>query len=249
MLDLGLLITGVMIWVGLAAAARWAPVDHYQRAEVLDSLYWPLIAGVLSGRLFAAALDDPASLTSIRALLVVRGGVEFWAGVAVLLATLSWTTRRRHRRQWAHAVAELAAFALWTYAIYEAGCVYRDGCYGPASPIGLVPDGLQERQVPVGIVVAVAVGLLGILVWHLSNAPPAQRVLLAIGGVAATRAVASVWLPRLGDGLTRQHVESIGVGLIAAAALVWSLARPRDSRLASESPPAEPRGPGYDTAS
>ncbi len=221
MLDLGLLVTGLVIWVGLFAASRWAPTAQYERTELLDGLYGPLIAAILLGRLTAAALDDPAALGSIRALLVVRGGVEFWAGVAVLLAMLWRASRRRHGRNWPVAMAEVAPFVLWTYAIYEATCVLRDGCYGPTSAVGLVPDGLRERHFPVGLAVGAAVGLLGILIRHLWATPPGEKLLLAVGGVATTRAVASVWLPRLGDGLTRQHTESVVVAVLALTSFGW----------------------------
>ena len=234
MLDLGLIITGGMIWAGLSAAARWAPVAHHPRAEIMESLYWPLLAGLLASRVSAVALDDPASLTSIRALLVVRGGVEFWAGVAVFAAVLFNSTRRRHRQDWGTAVAELAPFAMWVYAAYEASCIYRDGCYGPSSSVGLVPHGLDDRQVPVGLLVGVAVVGLGILVRHLRGASPAQRLLLGLAGVAVTRSVASVWLPRLGDGPTRQHLESIAVAVAAIAMLVVLRLGPEPVRRAAE---------------
>lgn len=218
MLDLGLLVTGVVIWVGLFAAVRWAPTVHYERTELLDGLYGPALAAVLVGRLTAAALDDPASLGSIRALLVVRGGVEFWAGAAMLFAMLWRSSRRRHGRNWPVALAELAPFVLWGYAIYEATCILRDGCYGPTSTVGFVPDGLSQRHFPIGLALGAAVALLGLTIRHLWATPPREKLLLAVGGVATARAVASVWLPRLGDGLTRQHTESV---VVAALALVW----------------------------
>ena len=231
MLDLGLLATGVVIWVGLFAAARWAPTAHHERTDLLDGLYGPAIAGVLVGRLAAAALDDPASLGSVRALLVVRGGVEFWAGAAVFLALLWRSTRGRHGRHWPVALAELAPFVLWGYAIYEAACILRDGCFGPVSAVGLVPEGLRQRQLPIGLAVGAVVTLLGIVIRHLWATPAREKVLLAVGVVATTRAVASVWLPHLGDGLTRQHIQSIVVGLVSFAALGWLRWHRRSRRL------------------
>src|SRR3546814_7909727 len=73
-------------------------------------------------------LDDPESLGSIRALLVVRSGVEFWAGLAVFFVLLRRSVVRQHRRRGHEALAELAPFALWGYALYEATCGLRDGC-------------------------------------------------------------------------------------------------------------------------
>lgn len=244
MLDLGLLVTGLMIWVGLLAAARWAPVAHYERNEVLDVLYGPVVAAVLVARLTAAALDDPASLGSIRALLVVRGGVEFWAGTPVLLALLWRAARRRHGRNWPVALVELAPFVLWAYAIYEATCVVRDGCYGPPSAVGFVPEGLSERHFPIGLAVGAAVALIGITIRHLWATPPGEKLLLTIGGVATIRAVASVWLPRLGDGLTRQHTQSIVVAalaLVSVGCLRWRR-RPRPLEPGTTIPTPRPSG-------
>ena len=45
-------------------------------------------------------------------------------------------------------------------------------------------------------------------------------VLLLLYSVGLARSVASVWLPRLGDGLTRPHRESIAVTAVAAVALI-----------------------------
>src|SRR3546814_14053943 len=143
MLDLGLLGTMVVLWAGLAAAARWLPITSYERADVLDQLYAPALAGLVAGRLTAVLLDDPESLGSIRALLVVRSGVEFWAGVAVFLALLRRSVVRPHRRRGHEALAELAPLALWGYALYAAPCGLRAGCYGPVTPPALPPHGLR----------------------------------------------------------------------------------------------------------
>src|SRR3546814_21125666 len=64
--------------------------------------------------------------------------------------------------------------------------------------------------------VGVAVAALALGVRHLRAAPAGDRLLLAVAGLAAIRAVAAVWLPHLGAGLTRQHEQSVAV---AAAAL------------------------------
>src|SRR3546814_14572986 len=86
MLDLGLLVTMVVLLAGLAAAARWLPITSYERADVLDQLYGPALAGLFVGRLTAVLLSHPEPLGSIRALHVVRSGVDFWAGVASCLS-------------------------------------------------------------------------------------------------------------------------------------------------------------------
>lgn len=239
MLDTGLLLTGVLVWLVIASAARWAPLPVFDRTEILDRLVVPCLLGLLGGRLVAVILDDPASLGSLRSFLVIRGGVEFWPGVVVAVAALVWALRRQRRPIWL-AIAELCPFLLWGYATYEAGCIVREGCYGPVSSIGLVPDGLRSRMFPVGLVVAVVVFGGGLAVHRLRSWTPRARVLLALGAVAAARSVASIWLPRLGNGPTRQHVESVAVVVaVAAAAIVAAAARrkPRHAPLGSTSVP------------
>lgn len=227
MLDFGLLTSAITIVAVVGVAARWAPTPGLGGRSVTDWLDGPVIVGVLAGRLVAAGLDDPASLRSVRALLVLRGGVEFWPGVVVSLGVLAWGIRRRREEPAALTLAELVPFLLWGYATWEATCVLRDGCYGPASSVGFVPDGLETRQFPVALIVAIAVAALGVAVRQLWGWSPWAKLAAAAAGVAGARSVASVWLPRLSDDLTRQHVQSLavlgGCGLLVtvAAARAW----------------------------
>lgn len=247
MLDVGLLVSGVAIFVVLSVAPRWAAPSILEPAAVLDRLLAPALAGLVAARVTAAALDDPTSLQSVRALLVIRGGVEFWAGVAVTVSVFAWTVRRDRMRP-SLALADVAPFALWGYATYEAMCVFRDGCYGPASSIGLVPDGLQTRMFPVGLATAASVTLLGFAVRNLWAWSPTAKMLLAVGGLAATRAVASFWLPHLGDGPTRQHVESIAVtAAVTAIALGRTLRAVRRENAALRTPVSSD-SPGIENA-
>jgi hypothetical protein len=239
MLDAGLLATGLAVWLVVNLATRWAPVAGRERRDVVDRLYAPVIVGVLAGRAFAAVLDDPASLRSIRAFLVVRGGVGFWPGVAVAVGLLAMGARRRRERA-TEVVADLTPFLLWGYTVYEAACVVRDGCYGPESPVGLTPPGLSTTIVPIGLVVAAAVVTLGFAVRHFGGWSAERRILLAVGGVALVRSVASIWLPRLGDGLTRQHRESL---VVFGIALVVVLAGHLTARWRSDEAVAAPVAP------
>ena len=50
--------------------------------------------------------------------------------------------------------------------------------------------------------------------------PDAEVFVMAVLMVALVRSVASIWLPHVGIGLTRQHKTSIIVGLIALIAVV-----------------------------
>lgn len=219
MLDIGLLASGIAIVAVVWAAGRWTAPGLFERNEVIDRLTTPLLAGVPAGRLAAVLLDDPASLGSVRVLLVMRGGVEFWPGVAAAGLALVIGLRRSRCPQPALYAAALVPYLLWIYATYEVTCLLRDGCYGPAGPMGLVPDGLSARQFPVGVAAGLAVGVLGLVVhrpWALS---PVTKIAVAVGGVAAIWAVASIWLPRLDGGLTRQHLQLFAVAIAVAAGL------------------------------
>src|SRR3546814_1865250 len=138
------------------------------------------------------------------------------------LPILSWSLRRG-RRDVVLGLAELAPFLLWAYAAYEASCVLRDGCYGPVSAFGLIPDGLQTRQLPIGLLVALAATALAFALRQLWSLTPGGKVLLAVGGLALIRSVAAFWLPRIGSGLTRSHVESLTITaavVVAAGAML-----------------------------
>ncbi|MEJ7846348.1 MAG: hypothetical protein WKF93_11955, partial [Acidimicrobiales bacterium] len=132
---------------------------------------------------------------------------------------------------------------LWGYGTYEFTCFLRDGCFGPSSPIGLVPAGLGTPQFPVGIVVGLLVVLLGVAVRHLWSVSPVRKLLVAVGGVALVRSIAAVWLPRLGTAPTRPHVESVVVLAVTAAAgaALWVRGRTSTNDLAWEGP-----GPSVD---
>ena len=240
MLDLGLIATGLVMWAVLATSVRWAPTSSLRRDEIVDRLYVPALAGLLAGRIVAVILDDPTSLRSIRALLVIRGGVEFWPALAAALAVVAWSLRRE-RRDVLPCLADLAPFLLWTYAAYEASCVLRDGCYGPVSALGLIPDGLHTRQLPIGLLVAAAATALAFALRQLWSLMPGEKVLLAVGGLALIRSVAAFWLPRLGAGLTRPHVESLAIAS-AVAVIAGAVALRRSFRRTIPTVTSDPPG-------
>ncbi|MEP7054247.1 MAG: prolipoprotein diacylglyceryl transferase family protein [Actinomycetota bacterium] len=216
MRDTGLLVSAALMWLVVAGAARWAPITVAQPRDVVDRLTVACFAGLVLGRLAAVLLDDRTSLRSWRSFLVIRGGVEFWPGVVAAFLVLVWQARRE-RTDVLSAVAQFAPFLLWGYSAFEASCLFRGGCFGPPSPLGLVPDGLRTRMFPVGLVVALVVGVLGYVVRQFP-ATDTDKLLVALGGVATARSVASVWLPRLGVGPTRQHLESVTVALFVVGA-------------------------------
>lgn len=56
--------------------------------------------------------------------------------------------------------------------------------------------------------------------WHRRGMPDAEVVVVALLSIAIIRSIASIWLPHIGNGLTRQHRTSIAVGIIAVIAFV-----------------------------
>lgn len=222
MIDWGLLLSFVaMLAVPAAVARLWTPTS-LMGASLLEVATAPLVAGLLIGRAWAMALDNPSGLTRLGDVLVIRSGVELWPGVFAGIAVAAWRAGREHvpplRR-----LADLAPFGLLAYAAYEGACLLRDGCYGPPSIVGLVPSGLSTRMFPIGIAVALGVVALAFAVRRIP-AEPQVTVLLVLAGVAAVRSLASIWLPRLGAAPTRQHLSSLVVLAAASAGLVASVA-------------------------
>lgn len=220
MIDVGLLATIVIVLIVPSVFVRPWP-SSAAASGVIDVSIGALFFGLAVGRLTAVALDDPGSLTSLSDLMIIRSGVEFWPGVAAGLAWLAFGARRDGiaplRR-----VAAITAPALVAWACYEATCVLRDGCPGPLSTVGLRPDGLVERMFPIGLVVAASAGAAAMVGrrWHRRGMPDVEVIVTALFSIAVVRSVASIWLPHIGNGLTRQHRTSIAVGIIAVIALV-----------------------------
>ena len=220
MRDYGLLASIAAVLAAPALLVRpWPEPEADWR--LLDRVGGSLAIGLVVGRLLALALDDPSSLTSLADLLVIRSGVEFWPGLAAGIAWLAWTERRADRQPLT-LLARVASAGLVGWAAYEAACLVRDGCPGPISRVGLRPEGLVQREFPVALVIAAAAVLAG---WLLDRArrhglADADAVVLAIGAVALVRSIASVWLPHVGSGLTRQHLTSLVVLAGSVVALV-----------------------------
>lgn len=211
MIDTGLLASiAITLAIPALFVRPWPP--EAIEAGLLDASLGALAVGVLVGRLTSLGLDDATSLTSLSDVLIIRGGVEFWAGAFAGLAWLAF---------WAHQsptsallrIAALAPPALVAWAFYEATCLIRDGCPGPASALGLRPAGSSTRTFPIGIAVGlVAMGAAYALDrFHRRGLSNSHVALLAITVVASIRSVASIWLPHIGDDLTRQHKESLVV--------------------------------------
>lgn len=189
--------------------------------RLLDETGGALLIGLVVGRLTSVAIDDPRSLTSLSDLLIIRSGVEFWPAVAAACGSLWLSARRRHQNPWS-LLALVASAGMMAWATYEATCLVRDGCPGPVTAFGLRPRGLSRRQFPVGLVVAAA-GVAAARVLERARRTglsDVDAVLVALLSIASIRAVASVWLPTVGDSLSRQHVTSITVVGLSSLALI-----------------------------
>ena len=218
-MDVGLIIS---LAVALAAAEALALVCRPATtpAGPTDVAVWAGLVGVAVARVTALALDDPGSLGALRDLTALRGGVEFWPGLAAGIVVLAVAAVRQgvsiERR-----LADLAPYGLMAVAGYQATCFVREGCFGPAVPFGISPGTGHEPVLPVEVVGAVTlVALAAALVRRGSRPSPMLVVALALWGLAVQRAVVSFWLPVVGEGLSRAHRESIAVTVLGAIALI-----------------------------
>jgi len=217
--DYGLLLSMLVAFAVPSLLARLWPLRTFDLpAGFLDAALMPTAAGLAVGRLTAIALDDPRSIGRVADILVVRSGVEFWPGVIAAVVTASWSARRAGTAPLAR-LADIAPLGMLGYAGYEVTCLVRDGCYGPHSGFGLVPDGLLSRMLPVGVLIAAVIAASAVIVRQaqLRGSSPVLVVLTGIAVISTTRAVGSFWLPKVGDGLTRQHLSSI---IVSAASIV-----------------------------
>ncbi len=218
MIDRGLLATVAIIVGVITLLDRRLRRRGEAKEPILAMASGPLMAGLAAARLAAVALDDPATLSRPFDLLLIRGGMEYWAGIAGAAAMVWFACRREQTSAWQR-LADLAPFALWAYAAFEATCVVRDGCFGPSSPVGLRPGGLGEPQLPTGLLVGMAVAGVATVLWReLPRLSATVVVAAGVVAVAGARSVSGFALPKVTAGLTRPHRESLAV--LTAAALV-----------------------------
>ena len=137
MIDYGLLIS-VIIAFGLPSliGTWWTVTGRDGPVGFLDVAVGPAFAGLAVGRLTTLALDDPSSIGSLSDMLIIRSGVEFWTGVAAAIAAVLVSANLGLVSP-SNRLAELTPLAMLGYAGYEAACIFRDGCFGPSSAIGL----------------------------------------------------------------------------------------------------------------
>ena len=229
MIDYGLAVS-MIIAFGLPAIAGswWTISGRDSKVAFVDVALGPAFIGLLVGRLTTLALDDPSSMGSVADMVIIRSGVEFWPGVAATTAAVLGSAKFE-RVPPTKRMAELAPLAMLGYAGYEAACIFRDGCFGPASAIGLRPPGLATTMIPVGWIMAVAVGLAAVGVRRLVSRGQSSLVvaLVAAAAVSSVRAIGSIWLPHVGDGPTRQHLTSLAVAVVSLVALAATVGMKR----------------------
>lgn len=219
-IDTGLLISVVAL---VAIPVVWSRLGgiRIDGERLTDAAIAPLVSGLLAARVATLLLDDPAALRSFKDASVIRGGVDFWPGIIVAALVTAWGAHRSGKDPVAR-LAALAPFALVAYAVFEATCIIREGCFGPRTPFGFRPVGLQSTMFPLGLAVALVVVATAIVI-HRSDWSSGFRVGLAVAVVSSLRAVVSFWLPKIGDGLTRAHQWSLVVAVISATfvAVLW----------------------------
>lgn len=237
MIDYGLLLSVLLAFSVPTLATRWWPLSidvgpEPEAPSFLDVALWPAAVGVLVGRMTTLALDDPSSMTRFADVIIVRSGVEFWPGVLAASMTVAWSASRSSGSPLA-TLAGIAPLAVLGYAAYEAACLFRDGCFGPSSRIGLQPAGVASPMLPIGMFMAGALVAVAAVVRLTVDrkVPSAIVILLAVLGVATVRSVASFWLPHVGTTPTRQHVLSIAVVIVSASWLSGSLWQRHRARL------------------
>ncbi len=226
MIDFGLLLSVILAFgVPSLLAQRW-PINSFgsdgsgQHITFIDAVLASGAAAVVVGRMATLILDDPSAIGKIHDMLIIRSGVEFWPGVA---AAAAWSAFGAQRAGVGPLIrmSALLPLSMIGYAVYESSCVFRSGCGGPVSGMGLRPDGIGDRIFPVGIVMGLAI-VLGAMMLHRStqsNISPAVLVSSGILVVAGVRSIGSFWLPKLGDTLTRQHKTSLVVAVLAVVLL------------------------------
>jgi hypothetical protein len=220
-IDYGLLMSMIVGFGVPTLLINWWPLSTYDEpVGFLDVSLGPAFAGLAVGRLTALALDDPSSIGSITDMLIIRSGVEFWPGVAAAIGLLVWSAFRAGVPVLAR-LADLTPLAMVGYAGYEASCIFRDGCFGPETSFGLRPPGLSTTMLPIGILMALGVLAAAFGIREMRRRDVGNLLVLLSAGiaVASVRAVGSIWLPHVGDGLTRQHLTSIAVAAAAAIGL------------------------------
>lgn len=226
MIDLGLVWTFVAMGAVVWAFGRIAEPVTLERGSLVDAMWMPLLVGATVARFVYLLLAGALVSTGIGGFLLVRNGVSFWPGLIAACAVVIAAARREGVDPWTRG-ADLAPVALAGYGTFDATCILRDGCYGPATVVGLTPSGLSQPQLPVGIVAVTS----ALVLERRSTLRPRTVALAALGAVAGFRWLTWFVLPRApGTGAAVQWANTIvlaGIGLVGA---VKALRRPVSNR-------------------
>lgn len=229
MIDYGLLMSIILALAAPSVVMRYRQPSTYNTSvSTTDVMLIPGLVGVLVGRLATLSIDDPRAIGKLSDMLVVRSGVEFWPAVAAAVGVVAWTGYRDQVSPLAR-VADLTPYAIVGYGAYEVACIFRDGCFGPASPLGLKPDGSSTTMLPIGVLMGLgALVIAGFVIRQAQKDwPPSAIAAAAVTLVGTVRSLGSIWLPRVGGELTRQHRTSIVITVVAGLATAAELVRSR----------------------
>ncbi len=229
MIDYGLLMSIILALAAPSIVMRLRQPNTYELSvSAFDVMVVPGFVGVVVGRLATLGIDDPRAIGKLSDMLVIRSGVEFWPAVAAAAGVVAWTGYRDHVSPAARVTA-IVPYALVGYGAYEAACIFRDGCFGPVSPFGLKPDGASITMLPIGLLMGLgAVGAAVFVVREGRKAwPPGAIIAASVTLVGIIRSLGSIWLPKVGGELTRQHRTSIAITVLAGLATAAELMRSR----------------------
>lgn len=222
-MDYRLLLTVALTIVVTSLIARWWWPEGFDEegSKLADYATIPVVCGFVAARLSTVLLDHPAGIVSLKEVMIIRGGSDFWIGVAVGVAAIGLTVRDTYAI--APRLAMIAPFGLIAYGLYHAGCVIQDGCPGPPSAIGLAQNGIDQRVFPVGLVGAAAAVLSGL--WFMRR-PQSRSPLISSAVMLATlvaiRALVSLFTPSLVPFPSRDQVLSIIALLVAGGLVVFA---------------------------
>ncbi len=222
-MDYRLALTVLIAVVGTGLIARWWWPDGFddKGSTLGDYATIPVVCGVVAARVSTVLLDHPAGIASLREVMIIRGGSDFWIGVAAGVAAIGLTVKNTYAIT--PRLALIAPFGLVAYGLYHAGCVIQDGCPGPPSAIGLTQNGIDQRVFPVGLVGAAAAFAAGM--WFMRR-PPSRSPIVASAVVLATlvaiRALVSLFTPSLVGFPSRDQFLSLGALAVAFGLVVFA---------------------------
>lgn len=221
-------------WVVGRAAERAASRFGLPRPEIAALTPALVVTALASARLTAVAPHWRVVVAHPLDLLRVTDGLSLLGGVVGVVGGLVVFSRRTQLPL--VGVADLYGVAMpLGVAVYSAGCLLRDDCYGrvAAPPLGIRFPGLEAPRYPVDLYAAAAALMVsGALAW-VARRRPAPGI-LALAAVASLGAVQVLLAPLRLDAeselLSAEQLTTLAVTggvlvLLQLAALRWWLRR------------------------